>query len=353
MKKLRVGIVGCGQIAQIMHLPYLTELPQYEITALCDISPKVLNTVGEWYHVNNRYEDYNELIARDDVDVVLVLTVDHASVAEAAANRGKHVFVEKPLCFTLAEGDRVIEAAKRNHVHVMVGYMKRFDPGYVYGAQSMKTMQDVRLIRVHDFAGNFGMHGQLYTLVTGDDIPKHLLSEGQAKIDASMEAALGPSHAHLKDVYSMLLGLCTHDFAVLRGAFGGPKAILFSDAHSRNYMVSVLDYGAGCRCVFEGGINTSLEMWDESFTAFSKTRNVSVIFPNPYVKYAPTLVTIQENQDGSPISKEIPVSHHEAFRNEWLHFYECIEHNREPLTNAADAKADVELAIEMVRAVRV
>ena len=47
MERLRVGIVGCGEIAQIMHLPYLTELPQFEVGALCDISQKVLNTVGE------------------------------------------------------------------------------------------------------------------------------------------------------------------------------------------------------------------------------------------------------------------------------------------------------------------
>ena len=51
MQKLRVGIVGCGQIAQIMHLPYLTELPQFEVAAVCDISAKVVDTVGEWYGV--------------------------------------------------------------------------------------------------------------------------------------------------------------------------------------------------------------------------------------------------------------------------------------------------------------
>ena len=49
-----MGIIGCGQIAQIMHLPYLMELPQYEIGAVCDISPKVVNTVGDWYGVSHR-----------------------------------------------------------------------------------------------------------------------------------------------------------------------------------------------------------------------------------------------------------------------------------------------------------
>jgi predicted dehydrogenase len=353
MKQLKVGVVGCGQIAQIMHLPYLNELPQYEIAAVCDISAKVVNTVAEWYHVNHRYLDYHELVAQPDLDIVLVLTNDHADVAEAAADAGKNVFIEKPLCFNLAEGDRIIDAARRNHVQMMVGYMKRYDPGYEYGATNMQSMKDVRLIRVHDFSGNYGIHAPLYNLVSADDIPREVLAQGQAKVKASMEAALGPQHAHLSPFYSMLLGLCSHDFAILRGAFGAPKAVLYSDAFAKNFMVSVLDYGEGCRCVFDGGFSTDLLLWDESLTAYGRDRNVSIIFPNPYVKYAPTLVSIQENLDGSPVYKEIPVSFDEAFRREWLHFYDCIIEGKEPRTNVTDAKADVELAIEMVRAVKV
>jgi predicted dehydrogenase len=353
MKKLRVGVVGCGQIAQIMHLPFLSELPEFEIAAVCDISPKVVDTVGEWYHVSNRYLDYHDLIVQPDIDIVLVLTMDHAEVAEAAANTGKHLFIEKPLCFNLAEGDRILEAARCNHIKVMVGYMKRFDPGYEYGVRIMKGTQDIRLIRVHDFGGNFGVHGLLFTLVAADDIPQNVLAQGQAKIDASMKAALGPSHAHLTSVYSMLLGLCTHDLAVLRGAFGPPQAVLYSNAFSKNYIISVLDYGDKCQCIFEGGLSTDLLSWDERLTAFGRNRIVDIVFPNPYVKYASTLVTIQENEDGAPVFKQLPVSYQEAFRREWLHFYECIEEDREPLTNALDARDDVELAIEMIRAVRV
>jgi predicted dehydrogenase len=47
MEPLRVGIIGCGEIAQIMHLPYLAELPQFDIGALCDLSPTVVNAIGE------------------------------------------------------------------------------------------------------------------------------------------------------------------------------------------------------------------------------------------------------------------------------------------------------------------
>ena len=118
-------------------------------------------------------------------------------------------------------------------------------------------------------------------------------------------------------------------------------------------MLSVFDYGDNRRCVFEGGIATDLLWWDEQLTAYGRNRIVSIVFPNPYVKYAPTVVNVQENQNGSPVFKEIPVSYHEAFRREWLDFYDCIQNDQEPRANATDAKADVELAVEMVRAVHV
>jgi predicted dehydrogenase len=352
MRTLRVGVIGCGEIAQIMHLPYLHELPQFEIGAICDLSPRVVETVGDRYGVKERYTHYQELIARADIDAVAVLTLDHADVAEAAAEAGKHLLIEKPLCFHPAEGRRVLEAVQRNQVKLMVGYMKRYDPGYEYGRARMQAMEDVRLIRVHDIAGDFGVHSPLYTLVRGDDIPKAVLDEGQRKIQAAMKTALGTSHEHLTDLYFMVLMLCSHDLTILRGAFGAPKGVAYSDALSPSVILSVLDYGEGRRCVFEGGVWTNYRWWDEQLTAYGKNETVTITFPNPYVKYAPTLVTIQENEQGVPVRKEVPASHQEAFRLEWLHFYDCVTENREPRTTGLDAQADVELAVEMVRAVR-
>ncbi len=353
MDRLRVGIIGCGQIAQIMHLPYLMELPQYEIAAVCDISAKVVNTVGTWYGVDNRFVEYKDLLALPDIDIVAVLTMDHGDIAEAAAEAGKHLFVEKPFCFNPAEGYRVLDAVERAGVKLMVGYMKRYDPGYEYGMARMRAMEDVRLIRVHDFAGDFTVHEPLYTLATGDDIPQDVLTDGAAKIDAASKAALGSSHAHLSVLYNMLLMLSSHDLAILRGAFGAAEGVLFSDAISPTEILSVLDFGPQRRCVFEAGVWPDYLWWDEQLTAYGKSETVSIVFPNPYVKYAPTTVTIQENEDGSPITKVVPASHEEAFRLEWLHFYDCIREDSEARTTGADANADVELAVEMIRAIRV
>jgi predicted dehydrogenase len=353
MHKIRVGVIGCGEIAQIMHLPYLKELPQFEIGAVCDISPTVVNTIGEWYNVEHRYTDYNDLLARNDLDAVVVLTLDHADICEAAAEAGKHILVEKPFCFHPAEGDRVLNAVRRNSVKLMIGYMKRYDPGYEYGQALMQALEDVRLIRVHDFAGRSGVHKPLYTLVRGDDVPQQTLDEGWAKINRGSKSALGASHEHLTSLYNLLLGLSSHDLTILRGAFGAPNAVLYSDMLSPTELVSVLDYGERRRCVFEMGAWTHYQEWDEQLTAYGRDKIVSIAFPNPYVKYAPTVVTVHESEGDVPVQKVVPASHHEAFRLEWLHFYDCIQEDHEPRTTGADAKADVELAVEMIRAIKV
>jgi predicted dehydrogenase len=351
VEPLRVGVVGCGQIAQIMHLPFLTELPQFQVTAVCDLSPTVVETIGERFGAPARFTHFTDLVNREDLDAVAVLTMEHAEVAVAAAEAGKHLFIEKPLGFSLAEAERIISAVERAGVTAMVGYMKRYDPGYELGAARMQAMDDVRLIRVHDFAADFRYHATLFTLVSRDDLSPALLAERRRAIQATLREALAPDHAHLADLFEMLLMLGSHDLTILRGAFGAPTGVCYSDAVSPTQLLSVLEYGPGCRCVFEVGIGSEALWWDEQLTAYGRHEMVEITFPNPYLPYAPTVVTIRENEAGSPVRKVIPVSHQEAFRREWLHFFDCVREGRQPRTSLADARADIELAIEMIRAI--
>jgi predicted dehydrogenase len=290
-------------------------------------------------------------VDREDVDAVAVLTMEHAEVAVAAAEAGKHLFIEKPLGFSLAEADRIIDAVERAGVTAMVGYMKRYDPGYELGAARMQAMDDVRLIRVHDFAADFGFHATLFTLVSRDDLSPALRAERRRAIEVTLREALGPVHAHLADLLEMVLMLGSHDLTILRGAFGAPSGVRYSDAVSPRQLLSVLDCGPGCCCVFEVGIGSDALWWDQHLAAYGTHEMAEITFPNPYVPYAPTVVTIRENEAGSPVRKEIPVSHQEAFRREWLHFFACVREGRQPRTGLVDARADIELAVEMIRAI--
>src|SRR5690348_4818613 len=146
-RRLRVGVVGCGLIAQVMHLPHLRELDdRFEIAALCDLSREVLDAVGDYYGVARRYTRWQDLLG-EELDAVMIFTAGshHAPPAIAAAQAGRHVFVEKPMCYTLREADAMIGAARDAGVVLMVGNMKRFDPAYERAQPLVGAVSDLRL----------------------------------------------------------------------------------------------------------------------------------------------------------------------------------------------------------------
>ena len=87
MTRLRVGVVGLGEVAQVVHLPILEALPeQFEVAAVCDLSATLLHAMGERYGVTRRYADAAEMVGAGDLDCVLVLNSDeyHADCVVAA-----------------------------------------------------------------------------------------------------------------------------------------------------------------------------------------------------------------------------------------------------------------------------
>src|SRR5712691_4593122 len=132
-----------------MHLHYLRELAdRFEIAAICDLSEPVRTAVGREYGVDRQLASWQDLVA-EPLDAVLVLTSgSHAPAAIAAAELGRHVLVEKPMCFSIAEGKEMVDAAARAGVTMMVAYNKRYDPAYARLIEEARTMRDVRLLRI-------------------------------------------------------------------------------------------------------------------------------------------------------------------------------------------------------------
>ncbi|MFN8470501.1 MAG: Gfo/Idh/MocA family oxidoreductase, partial [Caldilineaceae bacterium] len=133
MDQIRVGIVGCGEVTQIIHLPSLYRLSdQFTVTAICDVSPTVLEGVGTKWNVAKRYVHYQDLLSDPNVDAVLVANphIYHAEVVIAACGAGKHVLVEKPAALNMPEADAMQAAQERAGVVVQVGYMRRYAPAF-------------------------------------------------------------------------------------------------------------------------------------------------------------------------------------------------------------------------------
>ena len=131
-KVINVGVIGCGRIAQMMHLPYLQQLDEYNLYSICDISAHVVDEVGRLFAVDEsrRFTDIDAMLSDPALEAVIICTKDHYEPAIKAAKAGKHMIVEKPLAYNVRQAREMIEAAKENKVIMMVGYMKRYDPGF-------------------------------------------------------------------------------------------------------------------------------------------------------------------------------------------------------------------------------
>jgi predicted dehydrogenase len=283
---------------------------------------------------------------------VLVTTRDHAPVAVAAANAGKHVMTEKPIAFNLEDADAVIAAAKANKVKLQVAYMKRYDPSYEWAVPVFRAMRDLRLIRVHDFGGEFGINDEIYDLFPAPDLPANAGAEEAERARASQLRAIGADRAGMLQAYIGLLHLCTHDATVLRGAFGDPRGVLFADVHSGPFVVAVLDYGEGRRCVWESGYSRKTVPWDETLTAYGADQVVEVRFPYPYLHNGETVVNVRRMEDGVFVEKNVVASYDEAFKREWKHFHACVTEDRQPLTSGEEGRADVAMLIDVIKAAR-
>jgi predicted dehydrogenase len=115
--RLRIGVVGGGLVAQAMHLHYLAHLGErFDLVALAEPSATVREALGRRYGLEATYADYRELLEVEKLDAVLISSPahTHAEVTLVALDRGLHVFVEKPMCITLADADRIVEARKRS-----------------------------------------------------------------------------------------------------------------------------------------------------------------------------------------------------------------------------------------------
>ncbi len=351
---VRLGVIGCGLIAQARHMQFFRELNGLSLEAVCDISPGTAEAVGDRFGVKKRYYQHQELLADPDIDAVAVFTYDHAPVVLDAIAAGKHVFVEKPLAFTPAEARQIQEAADKAGVLVMVGYMKVYDPAFEWAAGRIKAQGRPRSIYLHDYAGNFEQLRRKDVLpIRVDDVPEAVAARRQKwtpEVVARVAEALGPDHAGYAELYVVLLMLGCHDLAVLCEIFGPPAAVRYAQQLDETTLLAVLEYADGVPCTFEVGVGAKYEWWDEHLTVYGQTDEVRLEFGNPFVPFSPTVVRVREGEPEVRSEATIGVAYDDAFRREWVHFIECVTTGRAPRTPISAGARDIDLCIDIIRA---
>lgn len=141
MERIKLGLVGCGAITQIWYGPIFKFLESGRITAMMDTNKDALERANARYGSTQLFTDYDKFLTEADIDAVIVASPNqtHRDYTVKAAEAKKHVFCEKPMARTLEECDDMIEACKRNGVHLMIGVMKRFNPCFQLAKEIIDT----------------------------------------------------------------------------------------------------------------------------------------------------------------------------------------------------------------------
>ncbi len=130
MTKVKIGVIGLGSIAQLVHLPNLSKLNNAVVTAVAEINKNRLNTIGDKFNITQRFRDYKEMLEKADIDAVIITTPtsSHKEIAIDCLKAKKDILIEKPLARSHAEAKQIMTTARKFDKKVMVGMNLRYRP---------------------------------------------------------------------------------------------------------------------------------------------------------------------------------------------------------------------------------
>ncbi len=345
---VRLGYVGCGFMAQNVHLPNFSTLSGCRLLALAEARPRLGEQVATRYNIPRVYRNHLDLAADPEIEAVGV-SAGFAQQGEIAADllrAGKHVFMEKPMAVSVAQAERILAAGRAGHARLMVAYMKRYDPGNMLAKsvidewKTSGAMGNVLYARAHGFAGDWLAGLDRRQMITTDEPLPPASYHDYLPHWLPAEAAPG---------YIGYLQQYTHNVNLLR-------YLLDADSDVRVRCVDldpdgmtgavVLDV-AGVRSVLESGSTTHHE-WDEHTQVYFQNGWVHAWAPPFFIQ--PTQARVEIYEGGDQAAYHLPVVGPRAawpYREEAAFFVQALRTGEPFRSSGEDTLADVRLFEEI------
>lgn len=304
-KRIRVGIIGAGHIAQIVHIPIWRNIQDVEIVAICDkVKPKA-KWVAEKFDIGTFYDDPDALFKSHEIDAIDICTETdtHKDLTIAALSAGKHVLVEKPMSRTYDEACAMMKAARKYDRHLMVAMNVRFRRDAI----TAKSFVDGNELGEVFFAKSGWTSRRNFSKTSEHWLYNKARSGGGVLMDLGIQ---------MLDVASWLLG----DLKPV-----SVKAVTFNRVPN----LAVED-SAVCLIQYENGAALSLEVsWtilsekDLLYVNLYGTEGTALINPlRVYKKINGDLVNITPSSDESE-----NIRYRRSYKNELRHFVACLSQN--------------------------
>jgi predicted dehydrogenase len=352
MTRVKLGLVGCGAIAQVQHLPNLMDLHEFfDVKWVCDISRGAAQYAAQRFHIPEFTTDYRVLL-NSDVDAILHCAGGYKpDAAVAAFEAGKHLFLEKPVCASLRDIDRIIRAQIASGKVGQAGYMKIFDPAFKVAEKESKAIDRIQFAQVNHLHPNNALHLSQFDVRQFGDTPSEVLEAERAKHAATVAEALSVTDAATVRAFGILSGSMIHDIYGMRLILGQPKRVVHTEIWREGRAVTfTLEYENGCRCV-ASWVDLP-DLWDfrESLEIYGDNKRVLLSYPTGFSRGQLSRVVVQGiDVDGQTYRKEPAIAWDNAFVVELRHFHDCIVNGVACRAPLADARDDVALIIDIMK----
>jgi Oxidoreductase family, NAD-binding Rossmann fold len=357
-----VGVIGAGLVAQAEHLPYLSSLrDRFTLTALAEPSATVRKTLGARYGITGLHADYRAMLDAGGLDAVVVSSPagTHAEIVLGALDADVHVFVEKPMCITLADADAIVAARDRAGKVVQVGTMKRYDPAVEAMLEALPdSAVELRYGSVVVNDAEFEPFFEQGEIVRGDDVPAELIEATRRQEAEQVEQAVGSGDPDVVQAFSeSFLGSLLHDLNVVHGALERlgeplPAQVVGGDWWNEGRAVyGALRLGNGARIDLA---------WIQLLDTFEYRETVQLMFaeelhslefPSPWLKQHPTVYRRSRRADRA-VDASVYTAYDESFSRELRYFHSCIVDGTPCRTPPEGARLDIEVLTQMFLAAR-
>ncbi len=351
-RAVRLGYVGCGFMAQNVHLPNFAALENCELIALAEKRPSLARKVAARYGIPTTYNHHSELAEDFNIDAV-ALSAGYAEQGEIAADlleAGKHVFMEKPMAVSLNQAHRILEGARSTGARLMIAYMKRYDAGNVLLRDTIdrwksdKQMGEILYARNHGFCGDWLAALEPNLLITTDEVLERVSPLDRLPPWLPQEKA---------SAYIAYLQQYSHNINLLRYLLGAEEieqVRVESVSLDENGLIVVVVLNlANVRCVIESA-NTDFHAWDEHTQVYFQRGWLKTVVPPAFNRSAYSEVEIYER--GSvpsytyPVPAPLPMWH---YREEARHFVTALRTGAAFRSSGEDALLDVWLNEEIYK----
>ena len=181
MHKIKIGYVGCGFMAQKVHIPNLMAMADCELVALAEVRQELGRKVQAGFGIPKLYRHHTELAKDREVEAVAVSAAFHVqgAIARDLLLAGKAVFMEKPMAISVAQAQEILAAEQGTGARLMVGYMKRYDAGNelfketLDGFRASGELGEIVYARNHGFCGNWTAGNDAPVIRTDEPHPHH------------------------------------------------------------------------------------------------------------------------------------------------------------------------------------